>query len=145
MTTFAAGAPLPQIADRLGGIAQRERPVDDRGDLASFEEFAQFLQILLVLGRDPGVQSVQGRPWRFRSPDLLYQNIGGNDLTGAQKQKREQCAIPPLPYRTTRAPSRTSTGPRMRYSMPLAAIVALVTSPDQTEDRGGVSAGLAPD
>src|SRR5213082_2542794 len=41
-------ASLVQIADGVGDLAQRVRPVDHRGDLAGGDEFLQDLQVRVV-------------------------------------------------------------------------------------------------
>lgn len=43
---FPACATLPEVPDRLGGLAQWERPVDNGRDLARLDELSQRLQIL---------------------------------------------------------------------------------------------------
>src|SRR5712691_2115903 len=53
---LAVCAPVSEVPDGLGDLAQRERPVDDGRDRAGLEELAQCLQILLALGRDEGAQ-----------------------------------------------------------------------------------------
>src|SRR5687768_12018963 len=56
---FPSSVSLFEIADRLRGLAQRIRPVDDRRDLARLDELLQSCQIPLVWSRGvvrfPGV------------------------------------------------------------------------------------------
>src|SRR2546425_3344514 len=53
---LAACAPVSEVPDGLGDLAQRERSVDDGRDRAGLEELVQRLQVLLALGRDPRAQ-----------------------------------------------------------------------------------------
>src|SRR5215208_2491450 len=46
---FSSSVSLFQIADRLGDLAQRVRPVDDRCDLAGFDELLEDDHVLVVL------------------------------------------------------------------------------------------------
>src|SRR5919197_883636 len=49
---LAAGAAVSEVADGLGNLGERERPVDDGRDRAGFEQLPQLVQILRALLRD---------------------------------------------------------------------------------------------
>src|SRR6266513_2708080 len=49
---LAACAALSEVADRSRHLVERERPVDDGPDRASFEQLPKFLQVLPTLLRD---------------------------------------------------------------------------------------------
>ena len=70
----------------------------DPQEVRSIAPFDDVVAELAAQLCDAVVQPLAGGP-RRRRPDSLDQDIGGNHLTRAQKQKREQCATPPLPYR----------------------------------------------
>ena len=49
---FSSGVSLFEITDGFGHLAQRVRPVDDRCDLAGFDEVLESDQVLVVLCGD---------------------------------------------------------------------------------------------
>src|SRR5712691_13176679 len=67
---LAVCAPVSEVPDGLGDLAQRERPVDDGRDLPGLEELAQCLQIFLALGRDPGAQLLTHERREQARPEL---------------------------------------------------------------------------
>jgi hypothetical protein len=53
---FSLSVSLLQVPDGLGDLAQRVRPVDDRCDLAGFDELLKEDQVLVVLRGDECAQ-----------------------------------------------------------------------------------------
>jgi hypothetical protein len=53
---LAARVALSPVPDRLGDLAQRVGPVDQRRDLAGLDQLPQALDVLLALGRDQPTQ-----------------------------------------------------------------------------------------
>jgi hypothetical protein len=69
-----------QITDRLGRLAQRVRPIDDRRDLAGSDELLEDDHGLVVLLRDERRQLVAREPAEHERPELA---IGAPDPPSA--------------------------------------------------------------
>ena len=67
---FSSGVSLFEITDGLGDLAQRVRPVDDRCDLAGFDEVLESDQVLVVLRRDERAQLLAHERGQHERPDL---------------------------------------------------------------------------
>ena len=46
---LAAGAPVPEVADRIGHFVERERSIDDRRDHTGIQQLPELLQVLTAL------------------------------------------------------------------------------------------------
>src|SRR5260370_32817753 len=67
---LSPGVPLLQVADGLGDLAQRVRPVDDRCDLSGFDELGEDDQVLVVLLADERRQLLPRRSRENSRPRL---------------------------------------------------------------------------
>src|SRR5215210_6860485 len=59
---LASSVSLSHMADRLGGFAQRVRPVDDRCDLAGLDELLEDYQVLELRRHEKWPQCVAHEP-----------------------------------------------------------------------------------
>src|SRR5262245_25129284 len=80
---------LREVADRRRRVAQCERPVDDRGHVARFDQPPHVLEVLPTLLRDDRTEPLSGEQRQQRGPDTLPAEATGPTIASLTAHDRE--------------------------------------------------------